>query len=327
VIWLACGILIRVKTEYVNPVSEPKIILIAGPTASGKSALALALAEKLGGTIVNADSMQVYRDLRIITARPTPEEEARVPHRLYGHVDAAENFSVGRWCTEVADVLAATQREARAAIVVGGTGLYFSALTQGLAAVPPIPAQIRNEVRTRLASDGAEALHAELTQRDPVAAARLMPGDRARVTRALEVILATGRSISQWHESNMPACVDAVLAAKVFLLPDRDALLRRIDARFDAMMAAGALDEVRALAGRRLDPNLPAMKAHGVPWLIRHLNGEMALAEAVEGGKRDTRQYTKRQATWFRNQLPDFVWVAPENALAAVEGQLLALSK
>jgi tRNA dimethylallyltransferase len=327
VIWLACGILIRVKTEYVNPVSEPKIILIAGPTASGKSALALALAEKLGGTIINADSMQVYRDLRIITARPTPEEEARVPHRLYGHVDAAENFSVGRWCTEVADVLAATQREARAAIVVGGTGLYFSALTQGLAAVPPIPAQIRNEVRTRLASDGAEALHAELTQRDPVAAARLMPGDRARVTRALEVILATGRSISQWHESNMPACVDAVLAAKVFLLPDRDALLRRIDARFDAMMAAGALDEVRALAGRRLDPNLPAMKAHGVPWLIRHLNGEMALAEAIEGGKRDTRQYTKRQATWFRNQLPDFVWVAPENALAAVEGQLLALSK
>jgi tRNA dimethylallyltransferase len=327
VIWLACGILIRVKTEYVNPVSEPKIILIAGPTASGKSALALALAEKLGGTIINADSMQVYRDLRIITARPTPEEEVRAPHRLYGHVDAAENFSVGRWCTEVAGVLAATQREARAAIVVGGTGLYFSALTQGLAAVPPIPAQIRNEVRTRLASDGAEALHAELTRRDPGAAARLMPGDRARVTRALEVILATGRSISQWHESNMPACVDAVLAAKVFLMPDRDALLRRIDARFDAMMAAGALDEVRALAGRRLDPNLPAMKAHGVPWLIRHLNGEMALAEAIEGGKRDTRQYTKRQATWFRNQLPDFVWVAPENALAAVEGQLLALSK
>jgi len=304
--------------------SEPKIILIAGPTASGKSALALALAEKLGGTIINADSMQVYRDLRIITARPTPAEEARVPHRLYGHVDAAENFSVGRWCTEVANVLAATKREARTAILVGGTGLYFSALTQGLAAVPPIPAQIRNEVRARLASDGAEALHAELMRRDPIAAARLMPGDRARVTRALEVILATGRSIVQWHEANMPACVDAALAAKVFLMPDRDALLRRVDARFDVMMAAGALDEVRALAERHLDPNLPAMKAHGVPWLIRHLNGEIALAEAVEGGKRDTRQYTKRQATWFRNQLPDFVWVEPECALAAVEGQLLA---
>ena len=321
----ACGILIRAKTHYVNPVSEPKSILIAGPTASGKSALALALVEKLGGTIINADSMQVYRDLRIITARPTPEEEARVPHRLYGHVDAAENFSVGRWCTEVADVLAATKREA--AIVVGGTGLYFSALTRGLAAVPPIPAQIRNEVRARLASDGAEALHAELMRRDPIAAARLMPGDRARVTRALEVILATGRSIVQWHEANMPACVDAALAAKVFLMPDRDALLRRVDARFDAMMAAGALDEVRAVAARCLDPNLPAMKAHGVPWLIRHLNGEIALAEAVEGGKRDTRQYTKRQATWFRNQLSDFVWVEPESALTAIEAQLCDLAK
>ena len=324
--FVTSGILIRVKTHYVNPVSEPKIILIAGPTASGKSALALALAEKLGGTIVNADSMQVYRDLRIITARPTPEEEARVPHRLYGHVDAAENFSVGRWCAEAADVLAAAQRETRVAIVVGGTGLYFSALTQGLAAVPPIPAQIRNEVRTRLASEGVEALHAELTRRDPTAAARLMPGDRARVTRALEVILATGRSLLLWHEANMPARVDAALAAKVFLMPDRDALLRRIDARFDAMMAAGAMDEVRALAGRHLDPNLPAMKAHGVPWLIRHRNGEIALAEAIEGGKRDTRQYTKRQATWFRNQLPDFAWVEPDRALAAVEGQLSALS-
>jgi tRNA dimethylallyltransferase len=324
---LACGILIRAKNHYVNPVSEPKIILIAGPTASGKSALALALAEKLDGTIVNADSMQVYRDLRIITARPTPEEEARVTHRLYGHVDAAENFSVGRWCTEAADVLAATQREARVAIVVGGTGLYFKALTQGLAAVPPIPAQIRNEVRGRLASDGVEALHAELTRRDPAAAARLMPGDRARVTRALEVIRATGRSLLLWHEANMPPGVDAALVAKVFLMPDRDELLRRIDARFDAMMAAGALDEVRALAARHLDPNLPAMKAHGVPWLIRHLNGEIALAAAIEGGKRDTRHYTKRQATWFRNQLPDFAWVAPEGAFTAVEAQLRELAE
>jgi tRNA dimethylallyltransferase len=306
---------------------NPTAILIAGPTASGKSALALALAEKLGGVIINADSMQVYRDLRIITARPTPAEEARLPHRLYGHVDAAENFSVGRWCIEAADVLAATQREAGAAIVVGGTGLYFKALTQGLAAVPPIPAQIRSDVRGRLASDGVEVLHAELTRRDPAAAARLMPGDRARVTRALEVILATGRSLLLWHEANMPACVDAALAAKVFLMPDRDELLRRIDARFDAMMAAGAMDEVRALAARHLDPNLPAMKAHGVPWLIRHRNGEIALAEAVDGGKRDTRQYTKRQATWFRNQLPDFVWVAPERAVTAIEAQLQELTK
>jgi tRNA dimethylallyltransferase len=308
-------------------VSEPKTILIAGPTASGKSALALELAEKLGGVIVNADSMQVYRDLRIITARPTAEEERRVPHRLYGHIDAAENFSVGRWCSEIAEVLAATRREARPAIVVGGTGLYFNALTRGLSAIPPIPPQIRSAVRGRLLSDGAEALHAELAQRDPMAAARLMPGDRSRVTRALEVVLATGRSIVQWHEANMPASVDAARAAKVFLMPDRDALLRRIDARFDAMMAAGALDEVRALAARRLDPSLPAMKAHGVPWLIRHLNGEIGRDEAIAGGKRDTRQYTKRQATWFRNQLPDFAWVEPERGIAAIEAQLRELTR
>ena len=299
-----------------------KAILIAGPTASGKSALALTLAEKLGGVIVNADSMQVYRDLRIITARPTPEEENRAPHRLYGYVDAAENFSVGRWCMDAAEVLAAAKRDSRAAIVVGGTGLYFKALTQGLAAVPPIPAQIRDEVRARLASEGVAALHHELVLRDPAAAARLMPNDRARVTRALEVMLATGRSLLEWHDHGKPAAVDAALAVKVFLMPDRDALFRRIDERFDAMMAAGALEEVRVLAARNLNPELPAMKAHGVPWLIRHLRGEITLADAIEGAKRDTRQYTKRQGTWFRNQLPDFAWVEPDRALAAIDAQL-----
>jgi len=303
-----------------------KVILIAGPTASGKSALALALAEKLGGVIVNADSMQVYRDLQIITARPTPDEDTRVPHRLYGHIDATENYSVGRWCVDVAEVLAETKQTSQATIIVGGTGLYFTALTRGLAAVPPIPAEVRDGVRARLSSDGVAALHAELARHDPGTAARLMPGDRARVTRALEVILATGRSLSDWHDEGMPASLDPALAAKVFLMPDRDALLRRIDARFDTMMASGALDEVRALAARGLDPNLPAMKAHGVPWLIRHLRGEIALADAVEGAKRDTRQYTKRQTTWFRNQLPDFQWVEPEGAIAAVEKQSHSLS-
>jgi tRNA dimethylallyltransferase len=304
-----------------------KIILIAGPTASGKSALALALADAFGGTIINADSMQVYRDLRIITARPMPEEERRAPHRLYGHVDAAENYSVGRWCTEAAEVLAATaQQGAGVTIIIGGTGLYFNALTRGLAAVPPIPAEIRDQVRARLLSEGVAALHAELTARDPAAAARLPSGDRARITRALEVVLATGRSLLDWHEENKPAGVDLNRAAKVFLMPDRDALLSRIDARFDAMMAAGALDEVRALAARRLNPRLPAMKAHGVPWLIRHLNGEMTLGEAVEHAKQDTRQYTKRQATWFRNQLPEFEWVEPRQALAAIEAQVQALA-
>jgi tRNA dimethylallyltransferase len=303
-----------------------RTILIAGPTASGKSALALTLAQTHSGVIINADSMQVYRDLRIITARPTPEEEARVPHRLYGYVDAAENFSVGRWCVDAAEALAAAKREGRTAIVVGGTGLYFNALTRGLAAVPPIPPEIRTAVRARLASEGAAALHDELKSRDPAAAARLMPNDRARVSRALEVVLATGRSLIDWHEQGMPAALDASRAAKVFLTPSRDALFRNIDARFDAMMEAGALEEVRALAARHLNPSLPAMKAHGVPWLIRYLRGEIAIAEAVEGAKRDTRQYTKRQGTWFRNQLPDFAWVEPERAFAVVEEQLRTLS-
>jgi tRNA dimethylallyltransferase len=303
-------------------VSSSEIILIAGPTASGKSALAMTLAEKLGGVVINADSMQVYRDLRIITARPSVEDERRVPHRLYGHVDAAENFSVGRWCEQAAAALATTQRTGRAAILVGGTGLYFSTLTRGLAAVPPIPAEIRDEVRARLTRDGVAALHAELKWRDPAAAARLMPGDRARITRALEVVLATGRSLLDWHDDNKPPGLDAAQAVKIFLMPDRDELLGRIDARFDAMMAAGALDEVRALAARQLDPALPAMKAHGVPWLIRHLAGEITLDQAVEEAKRDTRQYTKRQVTWFRNQLPEFARVAPESALAVIEGQL-----
>ena len=304
--------------------SELDIVLIAGPTASGKSALALELAEKLGGVIVNADSMQVYRDLHIITARPSAEEERRLPHRLYGHIDAAENFSVGRWCEEAAAALAEARRTGRSAIVVGGTGLYFNVLTRGLAAVPPVPADIREAVRARLADDGVAALHAELKWRDPAAAARLMPGDRARIARALEVVLATGRSLLDWHEDNKPASLDPARAVKIFLAPERDDLLRRIDARFDAMMAAGALDEVRMLAARKLAPDLPAMKAHGVPWLVRHLAGEIMLAEAVGEAKRDTRRYTKRQATWFRNQLPEFVWVEPDRALAAVEAQLRA---
>jgi len=303
-------------------VSKSEIILIAGPTASGKSALAMTLAEKRGGVVINADSMQVYRDLRIITARPSVEDERGVPHRLYGHVDAAENFSVGRWCEEAAAALAVTERTGQPAILVGGTGLYFSTLTRGLAAVPPIPAEIREQVRARLTSDGVAALHSELKWRDPAAAARLMPGDRARITRALEVVLATGRSLLDWHDDNKPPGLDAARAAKVFLMPDRDELLRRIDARFDAMMAAGALDEVRALAARQLDPALPAMKAHGVPWLIRHLAGEITLDQAIEEAKRDTRQYTKRQTTWFRNQLPDFAWSEPARALTAVEVQL-----
>ena len=295
-----------------------KAVLIAGPTASGKSALALALAKELGGTIINADSMQVYRDLRIITARSTPEEEACVPHLLYGHVDAAETYSTGRWCVDVSAALRETQAAGRLPIVAGGTGLYFKALTHGLAAVPPTPPALRSHVRARLHEEGIAALHAELRERDPATAQRLMPGDRARITRALEVILSTGRTLSDWQHEGMTPALDARCAVAVFLDVPRQELYSRIDARFEAMLAAGALDEVRALRARNLDPALPAMKAHGVPWLIRHLDGEIDLAAAADGAKRDTRRYTKRQMTWFRHQLPDWPWVAPERALEMI---------
>jgi tRNA dimethylallyltransferase len=301
---------------------KPTAILIAGPTASGKSALALALAEKIGGTIVNADSMQVYRDLRVITARPTPAEEARVPHRLYGHVDAGENYSVGRWCRDVGEALNEIAAQGRVAILVGGTGLYFKALTTGLAAVPPIPAEIRGQVRARMASEGAAALHGELASLDPVTAQRLMVNDRSRISRALEVVLATGRSLTYWHREGMPALVDSARAAKIFLTCERKQLVARIETRFAAMLKAGALDEVRALERRQLDPLLPAMKAHGVPWLIRHLNGEISLDEAAAGAIMDTRRYAKRQLTWFRNQMKDWPWAGPEKAQKALETQL-----
>jgi tRNA dimethylallyltransferase len=291
-------------------------VLIAGPTASGKSALALALAEQRGGTVINADSMQVYRDLRIITARPTPAEEARVPHRLYGHVDAAENYSVGRWLTAVGRALDETRAAGRMPILAGGTGLYFKALTQGLSNITPIPPDIRARVRKRMETEGVAALHAELVRRDP--ATQLKPGDRTRVARALEVLEATGRTLADWHREGLPPLIDASGAVKVFLAPERDELRRRIDARFDAMLAAGALDEVRVLMARNLDPLLPAMKAHGVPWLRRHLGGEISLDAAAAGGKADTRRYTKRQFTWFRHQMPDWSWVAPADAPARV---------
>jgi tRNA dimethylallyltransferase len=294
--------------------SAPRAVLIAGVTASGKSALALALAQELGGTVINADSMQVYRDLAIITARPSKAEEARVPHRLYGHVDAAENYSTGRWCADAGAAIADARAAGRLPILVGGTGLYFKALTRGLARIPPIPGALRAGLRERARAEGAAALHAELAARDPLTARRLMPGDRMRILRALEVVCATGRSLADWQREGAPAVLDAANALRIFLQVPRGELYARIDARFDAMLAAGALEEVRALASRNLDPTLPATKAHGVPWLMRHLRGEIEIAVAAEGAKRDTRRYTKRQATWFRHQLPDWSWMPPARA-------------
>jgi tRNA dimethylallyltransferase len=291
-----------------------KAVLIAGPTASGKSALALSLARSTGGIIINADSMQVYRDLRIITARPTPEEEADAPHRLYGHVDAATNFSAGAWLADAAAALAEARAQKAPPIFVGGSGLYFKALTSGLSAVPPVPQGIREAVRSRLERDGVEGLHAELVQRDPATAERLKPRDRTRIARALEVVEATGRSLTDWHRDGLPPLLPPGTFNALFLAPERDELYARIDARFDAMLAAGALREVERLAARQLDPLLPAMKSHGVPALIRHLRGELCLEEAAEISRADTRHYAKRQFTWFRHQLPEFQWVKPEDA-------------
>ena len=300
-------------------------VLIAGPTASGKSALAMTLAEKIRGVIVNADSMQVYRDLCVITARPTAVEEARVPHKLYGHVDAAENYSVGAWCRDAAETLEEIARQGCVPILVGGTGLYFKALTTGLAAVPPVPADIRVNVRGRLQREGAPALHAELMRLDPASAQRVTVNDRSRISRALEVVLATGRPLSHWHREGLPPLINSDKAAKVFLTCERRELVHRIEARFAAMLNGGALEEVKQLAARKLDRSLPAMKAHGVPWLIRYLNGEISRDEAIAGAVMDTRRYAKRQLTWFRNQLKDWPWESRERARLALESQLSRL--
>jgi tRNA dimethylallyltransferase len=297
-------------------------ILIAGPTASGKSALALAIAERYGGVIVNADSMQVYRDLRIITARPTQEDEARAPHQLYGRVDAADNYSVGRWLRDVSAVLDEVRRARAMAILVGGTGLYFKALTEGLSEMPPVPESVRLEIRGRAEGRPAPVLHAELARADPATAAMLRPTDRQRILRALEVLAATGRSLISFQGERSAPLVDPNRALKLFLAPDRAKSRAAIDGRFDLMMAAGALDEVRALAKRRLDPALPAMRAHGVPGLIACLEGRMSLENAIVKAKADTRAYAKRQATWFRNQMPGWETVAPEAAWALASGRL-----
>ncbi|UFZ04021.1 tRNA (adenosine(37)-N6)-dimethylallyltransferase MiaA [Bradyrhizobium ontarionense] len=295
-----------------------KAVLIAGPTASGKSALALELAQKAGGVVINTDSMQVYRDLRVLTARPTRDEEAQVPHRLYGHVDAELNYSAGHYVRDAAEVLDEIRRAGRLPVFIGGTGLYFKALTRGLSAVPPVPDAVRDAVRLRLDRDGVEALHAELAMRDPAAGERLNVRDRTRVARALEVIEATGRPLADWHAETTPPLLPEGSYQAVFIAPEREALYARIDARFDAMLDGGALEEVARLAARGLDPLLPAMKAHGVPALIRHLRGEISLEAAAVVGKADTRHYAKRQFTWFRHQLPEFEWMAPEAARAWV---------
>jgi tRNA dimethylallyltransferase len=287
-------------------VSRP-VVVIGGPTASGKSGLALAMAEACAGTVINADSMQVYRELRVVTARPGPAACARVPHRLYGVQPAAEPCSAARWRALAGGEIAAAQAAGRLPIVVGGTGLYLTALMDGLAPVPEIPAAVRAEARALHARLGGQAFHAALRERDPVSAARLGAGDTQRLVRAYEVVVGTGRSLADWQAQGRDGAADGDAADLAYLplvlAPPRPALYAACDARFRSMLGRGALDEVAALAALGLDPRLPAMKAVGVPELLAHLRDEITLPEAVRRAQQGTRRYAKRQTTWFRHQL------------------------
>lgn len=277
----------------------PLALLVAGPTASGKSALALDLAARLNGTIINTDSMQVYRELRVLTARPMPEEEARVPHRLYGVRPAAQAGSVAWWREEALAAMGETRAAGRLPILTGGTGMYFASLTGGLADIPDPGPAAREEARRLLAEQGPEALHAGLVKVDPATAARLRPTDSQRIARAWEVWRGTGRGLAAWQTHRADPAPWRFAA--ILLSPPRDTLRAAIASRFAAMLAQGALEEVRALLALGLDPSLPAMRAHGVPELSAHLRGEISLEEAGLRTERVTGQYTKRQATWFRH--------------------------
>ena len=280
-----------------------RAILIAGPTASGKSALAISLAERHGGVVINADSMQVYRELRILTARPTPQDEARVPHKLFGFVPASDAYSVGRYVVDVAAAIAEAERGGLLPILVGGTGLYFKAVLEGLSPIPSIPADVRARWREHAEASGAEALHRVLAERAPEMANRLKSGDTQRVVRALEVLEATGRSLAEWQRLPGQGVLSEDETERLVILPDRAELYRRIDARFDAMMQAGVMDEVAALRTLDLAPDLPVMTAHGVPALTAALAGKMDLGEAIAAAKADTRHYAKRQFTWLRRNM------------------------
>jgi tRNA dimethylallyltransferase len=278
-------------------------ILIAGPTASGKSALALAIAEHVGGVVINADSMQVYRELRILSARPTADEEARVPHALYGFVPAAEAYSTGRYAADAAAAIAKARDQGRRPVVVGGTGLYFKALLEGLSPIPPIDDAVRRHWRAEADRRGAADLHRELMARDAQMAARLAPADTQRIVRALEVIEQTGRSLADWQKQPGAPIIEEAETFRLLVTLDRAELHARADARFDRMIAEGAIEEARALAALNLDPTLPAMRAIGVRPLLSAARGEATLEAAVEAAKLETRQYIKRQETWLRRHM------------------------
>ena len=299
-------------------------LLIHGPTASGKTELAVEMAKALDGEVINADSMQVYRDMNVLTARPTEAEMQGVPHHLFGHVDAGEPYSTGAWLEEARRVLETLERRGKRAIIVGGTGLYFLSLIKGLSDIPPVPEEIRADVRAIAQAEGAQGLRARLEPVDPETAARLGEGDRQRLGRALEVYRATGKPITVFQGARQSPVLGEGDWLGVALTPPRSRVYSRIDRRFEGMMMQGAMDEARALAARELDPELPAMKAHGMPWLVAFIHGEIDAEEVAEHAKRDTRRYAKRQFTWIGRQFPFWVRI-PGSELQSRKKVIFAL--
>ncbi len=283
--------------------SGERIIIVAGPTASGKSALALALAQRLDGVVINADSMQVYQGLRVLTAQPSRDDEERVPHRLYGFIDPAERCSAGRWRAAAIEAVNAAHATGKRAIVTGGTGFYIEALIRGLSPIPDLPPDALAAAEAHCAQIGLPALVQTLEAKDPEAAIRIGPHDRQRLIRAWAVLQATGRPLSEWQK--LPPTSAPFPHTALWLNPPRAILYDRCDRRLEAMLAEGALDEVAALLARRLNPGLPAMKALGIADLAAYLSGTMSLPEALAAAQQATRRFAKRQLTWFRHRLPE----------------------
>jgi tRNA dimethylallyltransferase len=296
-------------------------VLIAGPTSAGKSSAARALAERINGVVINADSMQVYAGLPVLSGQPSAEDRAGTPHRLYGHVSPAERYSSGRYQQEAQAAFTAARAEGRVPIFAGGTGLYFNALTQGLAPIPAVPPEVRAMVRQRFETLGRDEFYADLVRRDPAAAA-LRRSDSQRVLRAADVFEATGRGIAAWQAVARRPVLGELKLARFVIAPDREILNERINRRFEDMVGAGALAEVQALSG--LDPSLPAARMLGFPELSRHLRGEITLDQAIATAQMMTRRFAKRQLTWFRRYMADWRWITatvPEGIAAAIAGE------